>query len=206
MITNKGWPKPPPPKTPPRRSPGSQTTGTIPGSGEGAGGRLRKAAGGGDLRAASPRGQVATYGIRGGPPEHQHGNPCVTLVRHPAMRDWRGPNKLLLVIARQKEELRPHMIPVGKHGTSIFFIPRNTDKNILTWDFNNLLFRQLQRDGEGGQPSPHKPQLVVSQSSSCTLSSTYFPGHLSRSSILDVKVAGMLFSFSRLQSLKAWLT
>jgi hypothetical protein len=51
-----------------------------------------------------------------------------TLVRHPAMRDWRGPNKLLLVIVRQKEEHRQRMIPVGKHGTSILFIPRNTDK------------------------------------------------------------------------------
>jgi hypothetical protein len=31
-----------------------------------------------------------------------------TLARHPAMKDWRGPRKLLLVIARQKEESRAH--------------------------------------------------------------------------------------------------
>jgi len=65
-----------------------------------------------------------------------------TLTRHPAMKDWRGPRKLLLVIARQKEESRPRMIPVGEKGTSILFIPRTAQYNFLTWNYDDLRFRQ----------------------------------------------------------------
>ena len=65
-----------------------------------------------------------------------------TLARHPAMKDWRGPRKLLLVIARQKEESRPRMIPVGEKGTSILFIPRTAQYNFLTWNYDDLRFRQ----------------------------------------------------------------
>jgi hypothetical protein len=65
-----------------------------------------------------------------------------TLAHHPAMRDWRGPRKLLLVIARLKEEFRPRMIPVGAKGTSILFLPRTTQHNFLTWNYDDLRFGQ----------------------------------------------------------------
>jgi hypothetical protein len=51
-----------------------------------------------------------------------------TLARHPQMKDWRGQRKLLLVIARQKEESRPRMIPIGEKGTSIVFVSVRTIK------------------------------------------------------------------------------
>jgi hypothetical protein len=65
-----------------------------------------------------------------------------TLAHHPAMRDWRGPRKLLLAIARLREELRPRMIPVGAKGTSILFLPRTTQHNFLTWNYDDLRFGQ----------------------------------------------------------------
>jgi len=71
-----------------------------------------------------------------------------TLARHPAMKDWRGPRKLLLVIARQKEESLPRMIPVGENETSILFIPRTAQYNFLTWNYDDLRFRQWQPDEE----------------------------------------------------------
>jgi hypothetical protein len=64
------------------------------------------------------------------------------------MKDGRGPQKLLLVIARQKEDLRQHMIPVGENGTSIWFIPHTTQYNFLTWNYNDLRFRQWKPDEE----------------------------------------------------------
>jgi hypothetical protein len=66
------------------------------------------------------------------------------LARHPAMKDWRGPRRLLLEIARLKGESRPRMIPVGEKGTSILFIPRTTQYNFLTWNYDDLRFRQWQ--------------------------------------------------------------
>ena len=51
------------------------------------------------------------------------------------------------LIARQKEEFRPRMIPVGTKNTSILFIPRTTTESFLTWDFNDPRFRQWQLDG-----------------------------------------------------------
>jgi hypothetical protein len=70
-----------------------------------------------------------------------------SLGSHPAIREWKGLFRLLLVIARQKEELRPRMIPVGTKNTSILFIPRTTTESFLTWDFNDPRFRQWQLDG-----------------------------------------------------------
>jgi hypothetical protein len=66
------------------------------------------------------------------------------LAHHPAMRDWRGPRNLLLVIARLKEESRLRMIPVGAQGTSILFLPRTTQHNFLTWNYGDLRFCQWQ--------------------------------------------------------------
>ena len=70
-----------------------------------------------------------------------------SLGSHPAIREWKGLIRLLLVIARQKEEFRPRMIPVGTKNTSILFIPRTTTESFLTWDFNDPRFRQWQLDG-----------------------------------------------------------
>jgi hypothetical protein len=81
-------------------------------------------------------------------PENVHTSIHInSLGSHPAIRDWRGLFRLLLWIARQKEDLRPRMIPVGNNGTSILFIPRTTTESFLTWDFNDPRFRQWQLDG-----------------------------------------------------------
>jgi hypothetical protein len=81
-------------------------------------------------------------------PENVHTSIHInSLGSHPAIRDWRGLFRLLLVIARQKEDLRPRMIPVGNKGTSILFIPRTTTESFLTWDFNDPRFLQWQLDG-----------------------------------------------------------
>jgi hypothetical protein len=81
-------------------------------------------------------------------PENVHTSIHInSLGSHPAIRDWRGLFRLLLWIARQKEDLRPRMIPVGNNGTSILFIPRTTTESFLTWDFNDPRFRQCQLDG-----------------------------------------------------------
>lgn len=70
------------------------------------------------------------------------------LARHPAMKDWRGPRRLLLMIARKQAESRPRMIPVGRKGTSILFIPRTSQDSFLTWSYDDPRFRQWQPDGE----------------------------------------------------------
>jgi hypothetical protein len=81
-------------------------------------------------------------------PENVHTSIHInSLGSHPAIREWKGLFRLLLVIARQKEELRPRMIPVGTKNTSILFIPRTTTESFLTWDFNDFRFRQWQLDG-----------------------------------------------------------
>ena len=84
-----------------------------------------------------------------------------TLVRHPAMKDGRGPQKLLLVIARQKEESRPRMIPVGEKGTSILFIPRTVQYNFLTWNYDDLRFRQWQPDEENSLEQLARSALTI---------------------------------------------
>ena len=58
------------------------------------------------------------------------------------------PRKLLLVIARQKEESRPRMIAVGRKGTSILFIPCTSQYSFLTWHYDDPRFHQWQPDGE----------------------------------------------------------
>jgi len=81
-------------------------------------------------------------------PENVHTSIHInSLGSHPAIREWRGLFRLLLVLARQKEDLRPRMIPVGNKGTSILFIPRTSTESFLTWDFNDPRFRQWQLDG-----------------------------------------------------------
>jgi hypothetical protein len=81
-------------------------------------------------------------------PENVHTSIHInSLGSHPAIREWRGLFRLLLVLARQKEDLRPRMIPVGNKSTSILFIPRTTTESFLTWDFNDPRFRQWQLDG-----------------------------------------------------------
>jgi hypothetical protein len=40
------------------------------------------------------------------------------------------------------------MIPVGRKGTSILFIPRTSQDNFLTWSYDDHRFRQWQPDGE----------------------------------------------------------
>jgi hypothetical protein len=63
-----------------------------------------------------------------------------SLLRYPAISDWRGPNKLLLAIASLRKNLKPRMIPVGRFGTSILFVPTTTQECFFTWDFRCPFF------------------------------------------------------------------
>jgi hypothetical protein len=76
-------------------------------------------------------------------------------------QQWRGPRKLLLVIARLKEESRPRMIPVGEKGTSILFIPRTTQYNFLTWNYDDLRFRQWQPAGSNPLEQLARKELTI---------------------------------------------
>jgi hypothetical protein len=79
-------------------------------------------------------------------------NPDITMqsgITHPGGRDVRGPTRLLRVtISAMFKQNRPRMIPVGQDQNSILFMPSCTQTNVFTWDFNNILFRRWQLDGE----------------------------------------------------------
>jgi hypothetical protein len=53
------------------------------------------------------------------------------------------------------------MIPVGENGTSILFIPRTAQYNFLTWNYDDLRFRQWQPDEENSLEQLARSALTI---------------------------------------------